>query len=202
MNVATLRARLARPTPPLASPAGDQSPAEHPGALARLGRPPSPAAVLMLLAVHADADLRLVLTQRSAALSEHAGQISLPGGRIEATDDSARAAALREAHEEIGAKVEAIELLAELPRYNTATGYEITPIVALTPPQVWRVDESEVVDVFEVPLSHLLDTRRWRRDHLLVNGRERHYWAVPWRERYIWGATAGMLRMLCERLWS
>jgi 8-oxo-dGTP pyrophosphatase MutT (NUDIX family) len=173
---------------------GDGTRDERLYARARMGRTLRPAAVMMLLTDHGDGQPRLVLTQRTAHLADHAGQISLPGGRVEAADGSPEAAALREAAEEIGADTGQIEILGVLPRYVTITAYDVTPVVAATPAQRWRADPHEVADVFEVPLAHLLDETHWRRDSLWREGRLREYWAVPWRERYIWGATAGMLR--------
>ncbi len=160
-----------------------------------LGRTLRPAAVLVLLAERSTG-LSLVLTQRSADLADHAGQISLPGGRLDSTDADAVAAALREAQEEIAAEPQAITVLGRLPSYVTVTAYDITPIVATTTQAAWRPDPQEVADVFEVPLQHILAESSWRRDRMLLAGQTREYWAVPWRERYIWGATAGMLRNL------
>jgi 8-oxo-dGTP pyrophosphatase MutT (NUDIX family) len=197
-----IRAALRSMPDTLEAVQGDGTRDERLYAHARLGRTLRPAAVMMLLTDHGDGEPRLVLTQRTAHLADHAGQISLPGGRVEAEDGSPEAAALREAAEEIGADGGRIEILGVLPRYVTITAYDITPVVAATPAQHWRADPHEVADVFEVPLAHLLDEAHWRRDSLWREGRLREYWAVPWRERYIWGATAGMLRTLRNLLVS
>jgi len=195
-----LRRRLAALPPDLEAVHGDGTAEDRRLAHAALGRTLRPAAVLMLLTDHGAHGMHLVLTQRTAHLADHAGQISLPGGHIDAEDTSAVAAALREAREEIGADPTHIEVLTTLPTYVTVTAYAITPVVALADRRDWRVDPHEVVDVFEVPLAHLLAGESWRRDCLVRAGRERTYWAVPWQERYIWGATAGMLRTLRSAL--
>ncbi|MFN3629998.1 MAG: NUDIX hydrolase [Casimicrobiaceae bacterium] len=173
---------------------GDGTHEDRLAAQARMGRRLRPAAVIMLLNDHGDGAPRLVLTQRSAHLADHPGQISLPGGREEPEDSGPEAAALREAAEEIGADCGRIEILGRLPRYVTITAFDITPVVAATRGQRWRPDPHEVADVFELPLAYLLDDAHWRRDRLWREGRLREYWAIPWRERYIWGATAGILR--------
>lgn len=162
------------------------------------GRTVRPAAVLILLTRESEAgnDWNIVLTQRTAHLHDHAGQISFPGGRKDEEDDDLIATALREANEEIGADPQQIEVVGALPSYVTVTAYEVTPIVAVSPPQTYRCDPFEVADVFHVPLAHVLEERNWRRDTFMRAGLRREYWAVPYRERYVWGATAGMLRTL------
>jgi 8-oxo-dGTP pyrophosphatase MutT (NUDIX family) len=160
------------------------------------GRTVRPAAVLILLTrEHEDSnDWNVVLTQRTAHLHDHAGQISFPGGRKDYEDVDLVATALREANEEIGADASKIEVIGALPSYVTVTAYEVTPIVATSAPQKYTCDPFEVADVFDVPLAHILDEKMWRRDSFLRAGLRREYWAVPYRERYVWGATAGMLR--------
>ncbi len=202
MDIDRIRAQIAstqdwRGTP--LGEAGDMSTHERRQAHAVLGRTIRPAGVLILL-VERDAALNVVLTQRTAHLHDHAGQISFPGGRQDAEDADIVATALRESAEEIGTDSSRIEVLGSLPNYVTVTAYEVTPVVAASPPQPYRVDPFEVADVFEVPLGHLLDERNWRRDSFMRDGKRREYWAVPWRERYIWGATAGMLRTFREVL--
>lgn len=158
---------------------------------------PLPAAVLIPIVVREDGP-RVLLTQRTAHLHDHAGQISFPGGRIESDDASPVAAALREAHEEIGLASRHVEVLASMPAYDTSTGFTITPVVSLVHPGFDLVpDAFEVADIFEVPMSFLMDPvnhRLYRAS--LPGGRVRHYYAMPWQERFIWGATAGMLRNL------
>lgn len=181
------------------SAAGDMTAQERLKIHAALGREVRPAGVLILL-VERDHDLSVVLTQRTAHLHDHPGQISFPGGRQDDNDDDIIATALRESNEEIGTDSSQIQVVGTLPNYVTVTAYEVTPVVAKTPPQRFTCDPFEVADVFEVPLAHVLDERNWRRDNFLREGVRREYWAVPFRERYIWGATAGMLRMFRDVL--
>jgi len=153
----------------------------------------TPAAVLLLVVNH-PADPTVVFTQRTAHLADHAGQISFPGGRSEDADESAEHTALREAHEEIGIDPERVEVLGRLPEYHTGTGYRVTPVVGWAePPITYKPDPHEVADVFEVPLAFLLDAGNHRYESAFFKGRMRHYWAMPYGERFIWGATAGML---------
>ena len=163
--------------------------------------PPRPAAVLVPIVMRQE--LTVLLTQRTTTLSSHAGQIAFPGGRVDATDADAAAAALREAHEEIGLEAGLIEPLGYLDGYRTGTGFSITPLVALVRPEFdLRLAPFEVAEAFEVPLrflmtevNHLRQEREWR-------GRTRAFWAMPYQERYIWGATAGMLKNLYDRLYA
>jgi 8-oxo-dGTP pyrophosphatase MutT (NUDIX family) len=152
-----------------------------------------PAAVLLLVVNHASGPT-VVFTQRTAHLADHAGQISFPGGRCDAEDCTPERTALREAEEEIGISPARIEILGRLPEYRTVTGFTVTPIVGWTePPLEFRPDPQEVEAVFEVPLAFLLDANNHRHESALFKGRMRKYWAVPYGERFIWGATAGML---------
>jgi len=152
-----------------------------------------PAAVLLLVVNH-PLDPTVVFTQRTADLADHAGQISFPGGRVDAGDASPEETALREAREEIGVDTTRIETLGRLPLYNTSTGYAVTPVVGwLEPPVTYDPDPREVADVFEVPLAFLLDAGNHRYESAFYRGRMRRYWAMPYGERFIWGATAGML---------
>jgi 8-oxo-dGTP pyrophosphatase MutT (NUDIX family) len=143
--------------------------------------------------------LSVVLTLRPTTMRAHAGQIALPGGKVDRDDVDAQAAALREAHEEIGLPPERVDMLGALARYRTRTGYAITPFVGLvegdfTP----RPEPGEVADVFETPLDFLMDLARHQRHTRRFQGVDRAFWAMPWGERFIWGATAGILRMLAE----
>jgi 8-oxo-dGTP pyrophosphatase MutT (NUDIX family) len=154
--------------------------------------PLKPAAVLLLVVEHPRPTV--VFTQRTAHLSDHAGQISFPGGRCDADDCDPEHTALREAHEEVGIEPARVELLGRLPEYRTSTGYAVTPVVGWSrPPMLYRPDPHEVADVFEVPLEFLLDPRNHRYESAFFKGRLRKYWAMPYGERFIWGATAGML---------
>ena len=164
--------------------------------------PPRPAAVLVPI-VARDDGLTLLLTQRTEQLATHAGQIAFPGGKVEESDATPIAAALREAEEEIGLTSGHVDPLGFLDSYRTGTGFLISPVVAIVRPGFTLVpDTSEVADVFEVPLSFLLDDRNHQRHSREWRGRERHYFAMPYGERYIWGATAGMIRNLHDRIWS
>jgi 8-oxo-dGTP pyrophosphatase MutT (NUDIX family) len=152
-----------------------------------------PAAVLLLVVNH-PGDPTVIFTQRTAHLADHAGQISFPGGRCEECDESPEETALREAEEEVGIERDRVEILGRLPEYHTSTGYRVTPIVGWAePPLTYRPDPHEVADVFEVPLAFLLDSGNHRYESAFFKGRMRKYWAMPYGERFIWGATAGML---------
>ncbi|WP_418158616.1 CoA pyrophosphatase [Benzoatithermus flavus] len=153
----------------------------------------TPAAVLLGLVARTDGP-HVVLTQRTAHLKDHAGQISLPGGRIEPEDEGPAAAALREAFEEIGLAPEKVEVLGGLRHYDTITGFRIHPIVGwIEPPVTFAPDPFEVAEVFEVPLGFVLEPQNHRRDSYVRNGERRHFYVLPYRDRYIWGATAGIL---------
>jgi 8-oxo-dGTP pyrophosphatase MutT (NUDIX family) len=155
-----------------------------------------PAAVLVPL-VRREAGITVLLTQRTDDMPSHAGQIAFPGGRRHADDVDAVATALRETEEEVGLARHFVDVIGPVDLYRTGTGYEITPIVGIvTPGFTTRADPREVADVFEVPLAHFLDERNHRIDSRVWQGRERRYYAMPYGERYIWGATAGMLKNL------
>ena len=156
-------------------------------------QPLKPAAVLLLVVNHAG-DPTVVFTQRTAHLADHAGQISFPGGRCDEDDVSPEHTALREVEEEVGIAADRIEILGRLPEYRTGTGYTVTPIVGWAePPLAFRPDPHEVAEVFEVPLAFLLDAGNHRYESAFYRGRMRKYWALPYGDRFIWGATAGML---------
>ena len=166
--------------------------------------PPSvalrPAAVLVPLVDHA-AGMSVLLTQRTAHLSAHAGQISFPGGRIEEEDATPIAAALRETHEEVGLPPERVDVIGRLDTYVTGTGFEITPIVGLvTPPVALAIDAFEVAEAFEVPLAFILDRRNHQRIERESAGQRRCFFVLPYEGRNIWGATAGILVNLAEVL--
>ncbi|WP_435101193.1 CoA pyrophosphatase [Arhodomonas sp. AD133] len=159
-----------------------------------------PAAVLVPL-VERESGLNVVLTRRTAHLRAHAGQISFPGGRIEAHDESSLAAALREAEEEVGLVPEAVELVGRLPVYPTGTGFRIDPWVGIIAPSVTLVpDPGEVAEIFEVPLAFVLDPANHRPHSLDRGGRRYRLCAIPYGDYYIWGATAAILRDLYRLL--
>jgi len=160
----------------------------------------TPAAVLFPIVQRGSGET-VLLTQRTAHLRDHAGQISFPGGRVEADDPSPLHTALRETEEEIGLAREHVEILGFLPEYHTGTGFRVTPVVALlTPPFELAPDPFEVAEVFEVPLAFLLDPANHKRHSLHYRGALRHFFAMPYGDYFIWGATAGMIRSLSERL--
>jgi len=142
----------------------------------------------------------VLLTQRTAHLSTHSGQVAFPGGKRDDTDVDAADTALREAHEEIGLERALAEVLGELPTYTTGTMFVITPVIALVRPEYHlALNAHEVADAFEVPLDFLMDPAHHRRHAIEIGGMQREWYSMPWRdeqgrERFIWGATAGMLR--------
>lgn len=158
---------------------------------------PTPASVLMPIVVR-DNGLTLLLTQRTAHLNDHAGQISLPGGRVDEVDTSPVETALRETEEEVGLHRRHIDVLGTLPDYFTGTGFRVTPVVSLVqPPFDLRADPFEVAEIFEVPLAFLLDGANHQRRSIDLPGVGlRTFYAMPYDRFFIWGATAGMLRNL------
>lgn len=165
----------------------------HPGPL-------TPAAVLVPLVAHDDG-LALLLTQRTAHLRDHAGQISFPGGRIEHGDQTPEEAALRETQEEVGLAPDLITVVGQLDTYETRTGFEVFPIVGMLEPGFVVVpDKFEVASVFEVPLSFVLDPRNHAVESRVLKGVERQFYVLQYEQHRIWGATAGMLVNLYEAL--
>ena len=161
-----------------------------------------PAAVLIPIVVRASG-LTVLLTQRTNHLRDHAGQVSFPGGRCEPHDESAAATALREAEEEIGLDRRLVEPLGFLDTYRTRTGFSVVPVVALVEPGfTLSLNAGEVADAFEVPLAFLMDAANHRRDTRFWKGATRSFHAMPYGERYIWGATAGMLKNMHARLFG
>lgn len=160
----------------------------------------TPAAVLFPIVLHETAPT-VLLTLRTSHLRDHPGQVSFPGGRVEATDATPTDTALRETEEEIGLSRQLVEVVGYLPDYYTGTGFCVTPVVAwVRPPLVLSPDSFEVAEVFEVPLAFLLDDANHQRMAIHAGGRRRAFFTMPYRERFIWGATAGMIRSLHDRL--
>lgn len=158
------------------------------------------AAVLVPL-IDRSGRVQVLFTQRTAHLDDHAGQISFPGGRVEVSDASREETALREMEEEIGLASASVAVLGRLPEYEIPSGFRITPVVGwIETPFALNPDPFEVAAVFEAPLEHFLDAARYQRRQFRFRGRHRHYLAIPFEGRYIWGATAGMLYDLCRLL--
>lgn len=171
----------------------------NPGARPREARPLRQAAVLVPIVVRED--LSVLLTQRTAHLPSHAGQIAFPGGKIEPDDAGALGAALREAHEEIGLDPVFVDPLGYVEPYETGTGFLVTPVVAAVRTGFTLMPDPREVDaIFEVPLDFLLNEGNHLIEARLWQGQERRYYAIPHQERYIWGATAGIIRALHRRL--
>ena len=205
--------------PPLTAGAGRIFPLSRDAIAERLRRPPpapepndlhvialredmrvTEAAVLVPLVNYAG-EVRVLLTQRTAHLADHAGQISFPGGRVESADAGREETALRETEEEIGLPRTRVALLGRLPDYEIPSGFRITPLVGwIEPPFALQPDPFEVAEVFEAPLGYFLDPGNYQRRQYHFKGRHRHYLAIPYQGRYIWGATAGMLYSLYRLL--
>lgn len=160
----------------------------------------TPASVLFPIVLR-ESGPSVLFTQRTAHLKDHPGQISFPGGRVEPEDLSPAHTALREAAEEIGLASVHVEILGYLPEYRTVTGFRITPVVAtVTPPFDLSPQPDEVAEVFEVPLAFLMDTANHQQHSLHYRGSLRHYWAMPYQNYFIWGATAGIILLLFRAL--
>jgi 8-oxo-dGTP pyrophosphatase MutT (NUDIX family) len=196
----SLRARFA--TPPVWAP---EIQAEHRFS----ARGPAHASVLVPLVLRDEPTV--LLTERTAHLSDHPGQISFPGGRAEPEDADPVATALREAREEIGLPPELVDVLGAMPTYTTGTGFIVTPVVGLVPPDLpLQPDPYEVAEIFEVPLSFLMNPAHHRRHAMMLGEVQREFLSMPWegpgaagrapRRYFIWGATAGMLRNLYRML--
>lgn len=164
------------------------------------GRKLRPAAVLLPLIQGPDG-VEVVLTKRSSRLKHHPGQIAFPGGKVEQTDPSPTAAALREAWEEIALPPDAVRIIGALPSHETVTGFTMLPYIGLVTKPVQMIPEAgEVAEVFRVPFAHVTDPARFRVERRLWQGKWRHFYAVPYGPYYIWGATARILRGFADAL--
>lgn len=159
------------------------------------------AAVLVPLVEHADGP-NVLLTRRADHLDSHSGQVAFPGGKVEESETPVDAA-LREAEEEVGLDRSFVEIAGFLDTYETGTGFRILPVVSFVRPGFSLVvDEGEVAEAFEVPLSFLMDPANHERHSVMWKGKRREYYAMPYRGHYIWGATAGMLKNLYDRVYG
>lgn len=159
------------------------------------------AAVLIPVVAHLD-EATVLLTQRTEHLPSHAGQIAFPGGKIEEIDETPLSAALREAEEEVGLAPGRVEPIGYLRPYHSRTGFSIVPVVATVQPGfTLTLDQSEVADAFEVPLSFLMNPENHQRESRVLRGELRHFFAMPYQNRYIWGVTAGIIRELYDEVY-
>lgn len=171
----------------------------NPGIALPPGRVLRPAAVLVPVWSRLGG-ARLVLTKRSSQLQHHPGQVAFPGGKIDASDASPEAAALRESAEEIGLCAEMVTILGRLPPHETVTGFTVTPVLGLIRGAFTPVAEAgEVEEVFDLPLDHALNPANYAVERRLWRGQWRRYYTLPWGPHYIWGATARILRGLAGR---
>jgi len=158
-------------------------------------------AAVLIPVVARTPEATVLLTQRTADLRTHAGQIAFPGGKIEPDDLTPVAAALREAEEEVGLDPKLVKVVGELPPYLSRTGFRITPVLGrVAAEHVLTLNLSEVTEAFEVPLGFLLDPANHHKASRTFAGRERYFWEIPYQDRYIWGVTAGIIRGLYEQV--
>ena len=170
-----------------------------PGDMLELGNDEGTSAAV-LIAVTDRPDPGVILTVRREHLRTHAGQVAFPGGRVDAGEDAVTAA-IREAHEEVLLDPAAVRLVATLDPYRTVTGYVVTPVLSVVPPDLpLEPHEHEVAEWFEAPLAFLLDPANQQRQSALFRGATRHYYEINWNNRRIWGATAAMIVNLSRRL--
>ena len=161
------------------------------------------AAAVLMPVVERREGLSMVFTMRTQKLKSHSGQVSFPGGKIDDHDESAQLAALRETHEEIGIHSAQIEVLGQMPDYYTGSGYHISPFIAMIDPDATFVaNPNEVEYIFEVPLPFLMDPSNHRICSREFDNIERYFYEMPWREHYIWGVTAGIVRMFYNRVFK
>lgn len=205
MSLSTLRQRLIEKLEPAADWRPDRAAARSDFDLnpdvERSGQTLRPAAVLVPV-IARPGGASVLMTRRSDALASHTGQIAFPGGRLD-PGETAVDAALREAFEEVALDPAAVEVLGLGDAYETVTGFLVTPVIGwLAEPPVTTPSPDEVAEVFEAPWDFLMDAANHRRDFYDREGQRRWFWAMPYQERYIWGATAGIVRDLRTRLYG
>jgi len=189
------------PADDIIPPLGDH--ALTPALAARAQSVAAKQAAVLIPIIARETEASVLLTKRTSHLQNHAGQIAFPGGRVDHTDASPLITALRETEEEIGLDRSLVTPLGYLDLYMTGTGYRIIPVVGLiNPGHHLTLNPAEVDDAFEVPLSFLMSPENHLLHSRMVDGAERRFHAMPWREHYIWGATAGMLRNLYRRVYG
>ena len=175
----------------------------NPDLVAEMAKSDSREAAVLVPVVDRGEEATVILTTRTRSLRKHSGQVAFPGGAVDDTDASAEEAAMREAFEEIALRSSHVEPIGRLPRYLTTTGFRITPVVAIvTPGFELHPNPAEVEDIFEVPLGFLMDAANHRQESREFEGLVRHYYTMPFGERFIWGVTAGILRTLYERYYA
>lgn len=181
---------------------GDHVLNHGPEEILRLAGEVRPAAVLVPIVRYTNT-LNILLTLRSDHLPSHAGQVAFPGGKVDQTDKNPLDTALRETEEEVGIHRKHIEILGCLDSYQTASGFRILPIVGMiNEGYSYQIDTNEVADIFEVPLDFLMSPDNHKKESMVWKNKERFFYSMPWQDRYIWGATAGIIRNLYERLYS
>ncbi len=199
-DAASLRERAGR----IAHGDGDYAHGDHilnPDIVAMLNGNDLREAAVLIPVVARSEGAGLLLTRRPETMRKHSGQIAFPGGAIDPEDLSPEAAAMREAEEEIGLRPDLIETIGRLPPYLTTTGFRITPVLALVKPDyALTINPEEVDAAFEVPFAFVMDPENHKRESRVWQGKERYYYAITYQEYYIWGVTAGILRVLYERL--
>lgn len=159
-------------------------------------------AAVLIGVVERSGGAHVLLTRRTDHLKTHSGQVAFPGGRIDPGDDGPVGAALREAEEEVALPAERAEVIGRLPDYSTGSGFRIVPVLALLhPPFDLKPEPGEVADIFEVPLSFLMKQANHIQDSRIWEGQRRYYWTMPFDDWHIWGVTAGIIRMMQERLY-
>jgi len=161
------------------------------------------AAAILVPVVDRGPEATVILTKRAEALRNHSGQVAFPGGRIDEDDAGPEAAALREAHEEIGLLADHVEIVGRMPDYVSGSGYRIAPVLSVVRPDfALTINREEVDDAFEVPLRFLMDPANHARDSRMWGDREWFYYDMPYGGQRIWGVTAGIIRTLYERLYA